>query len=77
MRILKIDGVKVIDTDRTKHRIGYQDQLNHVRWYVSDLPGHVGTAKIKQGSDQGTASQNVVRKYYCNAPEWAYTGIRK
>lgn len=25
--------------------IGYQDQPDHTRWYVSDLPGHIGTAR--------------------------------
>ena len=54
MRISKIDGIKVTDYNRTKHRIGYQDQPNHIRWYVSDLPGHVGTVRAKQGSERNS-----------------------
>jgi hypothetical protein len=30
--------------------IGYQDQPNHERWYVADLPGHNGDKPIKSGN---------------------------
>ena len=54
MRISKIDGIKVTDSDRTKHRIGYQHRSRKVVMYnvsmVSNTNSTEAVMKIKMGS---------------------------